>query len=124
MQRSIRFKVEGCSVLMILNGVLVAEFPFDKALEVAEALKVVAKTAEQNNKPVMDRQIQEQAMLMRSGFMPGFSLSGNPVVIENAKTEAQWNRTLRKSMPVGAGAKLDVKWGLPQVKNGANNETP
>ncbi len=85
-------------MLLICNGVLLAELPAQAAAEVSRALAGAAKAAEAVQPQVLQQQVQDQALMMRTGFMPGLALSDNKAVIEEAKKEAQWSRELRKSV--------------------------
>lgn len=115
MDRSLRIKADGDKVLLIRNGVLLDAIPWEKAIELADALKSVARVAESNSQPVIKQQVDDQAVLLRSGFMPGLSLTPNTKVFQEAWKEAQWGDIRRyiKRTPL---IPSDVKWGLPNVK--------
>ena len=117
MSANVRFKVQDDTVMMILNGVLLAEWPWDKALEVSKALASVAKVAEGNSAPARDKIIQDQAVLMRSGFMPGLSLTPDARVFSEAKKEAQYNTKLRRYLRRTPCVPSGIKWGLPTIVN-------
>lgn len=112
---SVRFKAEGDKVLFILNGVLLAEWPADKAAETAKALISVAKVAEAADAKVIQETIEDQALMIRSGFMPGLSLTQNPRVFKEAKKHAEHDRSLRRYLPSLPNVPSGLKWGLPRI---------
>jgi len=87
---------EGTSVQIIVNGTLVMDLPWDGALELAKAIHVVAKRAEEGAKA--EQVIADQALAMRSGW-PFGGFTGNPAMIREAGKLAAWDSNLRRYLP-------------------------
>lgn len=93
-QKSLRIKQEKDHVLLIVNGVCIADMPWQAAQDVASALAGAGKLAEEH--ACADKIISDQALLTRSGA--NFGLSQNPLILSEAKNMAAWDRDLRKSV--------------------------
>lgn len=107
---TIRVKQSGTNVLLLLNGVVVAEMPWQAALDVGNAFRSVGKLAEQEANP--HRTIADHALLIRAGIPIG--LSNHPRMIAEACKEAAWNRDLRRYMP---SIKSREVFGAPRISN-------
>lgn len=114
---SLRFIQKGSSVLILADGKLVADMPWNVALKSANALHSVGKNAEEWDHA--ERIAQDQAILMRSGAPFGFS--SHPKIIDEAIKRAAWDRDLRRYMP--GGIKSREVFGRPTiVKHPPRNE--
>jgi hypothetical protein len=95
--QSISIRQEGDRVLLLKNGVLIADMPYQTALELSRALHVKGKDAEAHAKA--EQIIGDQALLIRSGAP--FGLTRHPAMLHEAIKEAQSNRALRRYLPSG-----------------------
>jgi len=105
----ITIRREGTRVLLLKNGVLIADMPYDAALQVSRAMRVKAKDAEEHVKA--EQIINDSALLLRTGFPIG--LSSNPDIIRESIKEAVNNRTLRRALPGGVKSQSVV--GRPSI---------
>lgn len=87
-------RVEGDRVLLIHEGRLLLEMPYQVALELGRALVSQAKLAETH--AVRDTLVEQQAVLMRLGLPFGFIPPSRPDLMRAAGNEAAWNSRLRK----------------------------
>ncbi len=71
--------------------------PWEKVDELARALTVMARKAEEIDKA--NRIIADNALLQRSGLLPGVGLSNHPKIVAETIKEALYNRVLRRAMP-------------------------
>lgn len=110
MRQEWRIKQEGEHVLLIRNGVLVAEMPWEAAAGFARAVTGAARLAEEFAKH--DQVIGDQALAFRAGLPWG--LTDNKAIIEEAKKECLHNRDLRRFIK---GTPTRIKIGTPGVFN-------
>lgn len=111
--KQLRVSVDGEKVLLIHNGTLLLELPYQAALEVSKVIRAQAKKAEENAKT--DNVIMDQATLLRSGFP--LNLTGNKDIKKEAIKEAQHNRDLRRFIPNSGMGKIksQEKFGYPSL---------
>jgi len=111
--REITARQDGPKVLLILKGFsardVVAELPWNVALDVASALREKAKDAEEVAKA--EGIIFDQALLIRTGAPIG--LSSHPDIQAEAAREAVGNRQLRRCLP--GGVKSQEQFGRPTI---------
>jgi len=105
----ITIRREGTRVLLLKNGVLIADMPYDAALQISRAMQVKAKDAEELVKA--NAIIADSALLLRTGFPIG--LSNNPDIIRESIKEAVNNRILRRALP--GGVKSQAVVGRPSI---------
>ena len=105
----LRILTNGERVILVKDGSLVADMPWQAALELANAIYRQAKLAEElaNAEEI----VMDQAILMRAGAP--FGLSGNADIMEEAGKEAAWNSDLRRYMPGGIRSRSVV--GTPTI---------
>lgn len=77
---------EGSRVLLIFNGKLVATLPWQAAKDVAKAIHMQSKAAEEFDKALTV--IGDEAFLIRTGAP--FSLTSNPKIRQEAFKESQY----------------------------------
>lgn len=104
---------EGDRVLLLHNGRLLFSLPWVAALDLARALHVQGKRAEEEANAIQI--VYDQAILTRAGFPIG--LSNRPDILAEAAKEAAWNRDLRRYMrgPMAAGIANQTVFGTPTV---------
>src|SRR3972149_5499635 len=95
-KQELTIRQEGTHVYLLVSGQAIADIPWDAALELAKAIFIQAKKAEELAK-ALDI-VQDQAILIRSGFP--VSLTANPDINAEALKEAQTNRDLRRYIPI------------------------
>jgi hypothetical protein len=111
MTGGLRIRHDGDRVQLIVDGVCVANMPWDAALEVSAIIKSQAKSAEQYAKA--HTVIYDHAILLRAGAPVG--LSSDPRMIDEAAKLAAWDTSLRRYMP--GGVKSSEAFGVPMVAN-------
>ena len=94
-KRSITVRQEADRVLLIIDGRLAANMPWEAALSVAAGLTAKAHAAEEYVKA--PQLIKDQALLMRVGARLG--LTRNLRILGDAKVLAETDRTLRSAIP-------------------------
>ena len=99
----------GPKVLLEVDGKAL-EMPWETALELASALRSMAKKAEEYANA--NKIIADGAVLMRAGFPLG--LTDNQAMKAEIKKEAQWNGDLRRYMPTPSIKSTEVL-GTPSV---------
>lgn len=109
MREAISIRQEGERVLLIKDGRLILDLPWQAALEVARAIHQKAKLAEQL--ACADKLIIDQAILLRAGAP--FGLSSHPLILRESVREALTNRQLRRYLPGGVKSKEIV--GQPAI---------
>lgn len=114
MDRSIRLLQDGSDVLLIVNGVCVAQIPWEAAITIGKNMVGVAKTAEEFAHK--DSIIADQALLTRVGA--GFGLTNNVKLQEEAKQMAAWDKKMR-TIP----ADYRGKPGTPSVSQTPANQS-
>jgi hypothetical protein len=108
-RESISVRQEGDRVLLLKNGVLIADLPWQAAIDLSGALRRKGVDAESHAKA--ERIIGDQALLIRSGAP--FGLTSNPAMVREAVKEAQSNRMLRRYLP--GGIKSTAIVGQPTI---------
>ncbi|MEW6211545.1 MAG: hypothetical protein AB1631_24475 [Acidobacteriota bacterium] len=109
MLKSVSIRQEGERVLLIEDGRLILDMPWQAAIEVARAIYQKAKQAEQLAS--VDRLIIDQAVLLRAGVP--FGLTSHPLILRESVKEALSNRQLRRYMPGGIRSQSVV--GSPTI---------
>lgn len=94
---NLRIKQDSENVLLLANGKLLLDLPYPTALEIAKALKEVAKRAEEWAQA--ERIAADQALLLRSGAP--FGITNHPKILDEAKKQAVHDRVLRRALPGG-----------------------
>jgi hypothetical protein len=102
---------DGSRVLLIQNGATLLDMPWQGALDLANALKIQGRRAEQNSK--IAQVISDQALLIRKGVP--IALSPFSDVIKEAGNEAAHDRTLRRACPGGIAPMSKV--GFPALRD-------
>lgn len=110
MRQEIRIRQDGTHVLLIVGGKLVADLPWDAALDVAQAIKHQARRAEELAKAV--GVAFDQAILIRSGAP--FGLTSHPAIQAEAAKLAAWDSSLRRYM--SKGIRSEEQFGMPGIK--------
>jgi hypothetical protein len=87
---------EGDNVLLLLDGKLITGMPWWAAQKVWKAIRAKANEAEQHANPI--RLITDQAYMYRTGAP--FALTDDKDFQEEAFKEAQYNRDLRRYIPI------------------------
>jgi len=95
--REAKVKQNGTRVLVLIDGKLVLDLPWEAALDLSKGIRIQAKRAEELAKA--PQIIQDQAVIQRAGFPVG--LTNNPDIQKEALKVAQHDRKLRKFMPGG-----------------------
>lgn len=96
MQNNLTIADEGGTVVLVLNGKRMCDMPPDIAKQVSQLLYQKATLADEYINA--NRIIMDQAIMQRAGVP--FGLSSNRKIQDAARCEAQWNTSLRKSMPI------------------------
>src|SRR5574341_1218384 len=91
----ITIRQEGSRVLLLRDGKLLADMPWDAALEVGTWVTRKARLAEEYAKA--NEIALDHAILLRSGAP--FGLTNNPLIQRVAFNLAQWDSLLRRRMP-------------------------
>lgn len=117
MQRSIIVRRHEGRVLLIADGRLVADLPWQAALEVGRSLRAKAREAEATARA--DAIAEDQALLLRAGVP--LALSADPRVMDEAARRAAWSRHLRRAIPGGVPSREAV--GGPRVVVHPNHPT-
>jgi len=119
--REAKVKQNGTRVLVLIDGKLVLDLPWEAALDLSKGIRIQAKRAEELAKA--PQIIQDQALIQRSGFPVG--LTNNPDIQKEALKVAQHDRKLRRFLP--GGIKSEGAVGTPTLikkppsNNGGNN---
>ena len=101
-QRVFRVIQEGSNVTLVLNGCLVAELPWEAALEVSRAIHAKAKEAESYAK--VHEIIADQALVLANGLP--FGLTNDRRVMREAIKEASAFGGVKSKSIVGTPAVL------------------
>lgn len=104
-----RFMSEGSDVFFEIDG-RTFRVGWEKALELAGALREAARRAEEYAKA--NQIIADGAILLRAGFPIG--LSNRPDIKAEVRKEAQHNKHLRRYMPAPSIPPAET-WGVPRV---------
>ena len=104
-----RVRQEGTRVMILLDGRLVADLPWEKADALWKAIRAQTKRAEEEAmaQPI----IMDQALLLRIGARLG--LTNRADLQAAAGKEAAWNRDLRRYLP--GGVKSQEAVGTPTL---------
>lgn len=104
---------EGERVLLLHNGRLLFSLPWSAALEMARALFVQGKRAEEEANAI--RIVYDQAILTRVGAT--FGLSNRRDILDEAAKEAAWNRDLRRFIKGdrAMGIANQTRFGTPTI---------
>ncbi len=109
MLKSVSIRQEGERVLLIKDGRLILDMPWQAALQVARAIHQKAKLAEQLAS--VDRLIIDQAILIRAGAP--FGLTSHRAILQESVKEALSNRQLRRHLLGGIRSQAIV--GQPTI---------
>lgn len=96
-------------VLLLLDGRLIADLPWEKAEVLWKAIRTQTKAAEEY--ALAQPLIMDQALLLRLGATIG--LSSHPAIQAEAAKEAAWNTHLRRYLPGGVRSQEQV--GTPGI---------
>lgn len=112
--QQVDIRQEGTRVLVIASGQAILDVPYEAALQLARAIYIKAKQAEEFDKA--NAIIGDQAILTRLGIPMG--LTNNPAMLQEAMKEAAWNTKLRRSIPLAraGGIKSQAVFGTPSIK--------
>ena len=104
---------EATNVVVVKDGRVVFDMPWDAALALAQAIRIKALTAEEHAKA--EAIIADQAILTRVGVPMG--LTRNPTMLREAAKEAAWNSSLRRYIPLkrAGGIRSQAVFGTPTV---------
>jgi hypothetical protein len=96
-------------VQLVVDGKLIADMPWQKALALADAIRAQAKRAEEwaNAEAIA----MDHAILLRAGFPIG--LTNHPTIQAEAAKIAAWDSDLRRYMP--GGIKSQEQVGTPAI---------
>lgn len=100
-------------VLLLIDGRLVADIPHQSAIDVSNAIRSVAKQAEEWDQA--ERIAMDQAILTRCGAP--FGLTNNPKIMGEAIKEALHNRDLRRYIPPARALGIQTRemFGTPTL---------
>jgi hypothetical protein len=101
----------GTEVVLLFNGRRVCSLPWGHALQVAQALTVQARRAEELEKH--ERVAFDHGLMLRTGAP--FGLAFNARVRQLGEHAAVWNGKLRRYLP--GGVKSKEKVGTPAVRH-------
>lgn len=107
--KDITVRREGARVMLIQDGILLLDLPWDQAKRLARAVKIQAAAAEARAK--VKTIIADQAVLIRKGIP--LALTPDPEVFKAAGNEAAHDRDLRRYCP--GGIPSGVKFGIPTI---------
>lgn len=105
---------ENTNILLLSDGELVAEWPWEAAKEIAKAIRVQALRAEEQAKA--EQIIMDQAILTRIGAPVG--LTDRPDFQRAAANEAAYNSDLRRYIRGRAAGGLESRAivGVPTIR--------
>lgn len=109
---------EGAKVRVNIDNHTFLELDPRAALEFARMLKSVARQADEWAHA--ERIVADSALLMRTGAP--CTLSSHPTILDAARSEAAWNRDLRRYLP--GGVKARGVFGTPNVVKHAGEKPP
>lgn len=107
--KDITVRREGARVMLIQDGVLLLDLPWDQAKRLARAVRVQAAAAEARAK--VNQVISDQAVFIRKRIP--IALTSDPAVFKEAGNVAAHDRDLRRYCP--GGIPSGVKFGVPSV---------
>lgn len=102
---------EGCEVLLLSDGRLIARLPWGAAEALWKAIRAQAQRAEEVAQA--QRIIFDQAVLLRAGAHLG--LTNHPDLQAAALHESWWNRTLRRYLRSSSGIPSSERMGTPAL---------
>lgn len=108
----LRARQDGDHVLIVIDG-RAQRVPWNAALQIADAIRAVAKQAEAYAAAQSGQLITDQAILIRSGAAERFGLTNDPRVMAEAVKEAAHDRKLRRYIPWGIRSSAAV--GAPTI---------
>ncbi len=102
-------------VLLIQNGRVVFDAPYEAALAIARAIFAKAKEAEEEF--CVEQIVADQAILTRLGLP--FGLTNRPDFLKMAANQAAWNSDLRRYIPPSraGGMASQAIVGTPKIIN-------
>lgn len=106
----------GEQAALIYQGRLVCTLPSAAAMELGRALVAMARTIDTETRAEV---VGDQAILLRAGVP--LNLTGNPAIMAQAKTDAQWDTQYRR-MPNRPGVGSAEKVERPAIRRGTINE--
>lgn len=99
----------GTEVVMLFNGRRICSLPWGHALQVARALTIQARRAEEVEK---HEQVSfDHGLMLRTGAP--FGIAFNRTIRQIGEHKAAWHRSLRRYLP--GGVKSQEKLGTPIV---------
>jgi hypothetical protein len=107
--RSLTVRRDGPRILLLSEGLALADLPWEAALELAHALRAQAKRAEEI--ACREQVVYDQAILNRLGIKLGLVV--DPRLQQEAMHEAAWNSDLRRYLPGGIRSQEVV--GMPTL---------
>lgn len=114
---SVTIRQEYDRVVVLSNGRVVLDVPWNAALEIANGIRAKAKLAEEQAH--LDEIAYDSAVMLRAGLP--FVLSNRRDVLDVAKREAAWGN-LRRYMP-DRGIRSREKFGTPTLIKHPPKET-
>lgn len=109
--KQVTVRQEGTQVLILQEGRLLLEMPYQAALDLANAIRNRAKAAEEI--ALADTVIMDQAILLRAGAGVGLAVDAN--IRKEAVKEAAWNTSLRRYIRTSKQAQAGTVYA-PRVK--------
>ena len=111
--RAVNVRQEGERVLLLEGGRAILDLPWDAALELARAIHIQAKRAEELAK--IEEIVRDQSILARLGIP--FGLTNRIDALKEAMKEAAWNSQLRRYIPPGraGGITSQAVFGAPKI---------
>lgn len=106
---SVRVQRQEKTVYVTINGEHVLCMPWEKADEVASAIRQVARLCEEWQKA--EAIAKDQALLIRAGIPLG--LTNDPRIQAEAAKHAAWDSELRRALP--GGIKSEEQFGTPRL---------
>jgi hypothetical protein len=119
-RREFRVKQENERVLLLLDGRLLAEMPYDAANGLAKAIYQVSKRAEEW---VKREQVADDAALLARVGAP-FNLVNDPRIAEEALKRAQHDPKLRKYVPGTPRIESKFEVFAPSLRQTPPKNTP
>ena len=108
---------EGNSILIENNGSVFALVPLEAMLQISNGMLGLIRLIEEEDKA--EAIAFDQALLTRTGALPGMGLTSNLDILDLARIEAGHNTELRKARPFGVRYQGNI--GHVQLKQGDPN---
>jgi hypothetical protein len=103
MTDALTIRQDGTRVMLVYQGRCLCSMPWQAALDLAHAIRIQAKRAEELDRaPAI---IHDQAIVTRLGLR--FGLTSHPALLREACRQAAWDRNLRRYIPSGKARGLD-----------------